>query len=65
MTRSRSSSMSSRRRVRTVREPLAANVARELRRILYGMYAIMKLHCAAEEQLYGDVAEEKTHRLRR
>lgn len=47
-----------------VREPLDANVARELRRILYGMYAIMKLHFAAEEELYGVAAEQETHRLR-
>ena len=47
-----------------VREPLAANVARELRRILYGMYAIMKLHFATEEEIYRDVADQKSYRLR-
>ena len=47
-----------------VSQPLAADVARELRRILYGMYAIMKLHFAAEEEIYRDAADEKTYRLR-
>ena len=47
-----------------VREPLDAAVARELRRILYGMYAIMKLHFAAEEELYVDAVDQKTYRLR-
>ena len=47
-----------------VREPLAANVERDLRRILYGMYAIMKLHFATEEELYRDAADQKSYRLR-
>jgi iron-sulfur cluster repair protein YtfE (RIC family) len=47
-----------------VRQPLDAGVARDLRRILYGMYAIMKLHFATEEEIYRDAAGEKTHRLR-
>jgi hypothetical protein len=47
-----------------VSEPLAADVARELRRILYGMYAVMKLHFASEEELYLDAVDQKTYRLR-
>lgn len=47
-----------------VREPLGVDVARELRRILYGMYAIMKLHFAAEEDLYADAADQTSYRLR-
>jgi hypothetical protein len=47
-----------------VRQPLATEVARDLRRILYGMYAIMKLHFASEEEIYRDAAEQKAHRLR-
>lgn len=47
-----------------VGEPLAADVARDLRRILYGMYAILKLHFAAEDDLYVNAADQKTLRLR-
>jgi hypothetical protein len=47
-----------------VRQPLATEVARDLRRILYGMYAIMKLHFASEEEIYRNAAEQKTYRLR-
>lgn len=47
-----------------VREPLAADVARDLRRILYGMYALMKLHFAAEESVYERANDQRTHRLR-
>jgi iron-sulfur cluster repair protein YtfE (RIC family) len=47
-----------------VREPLPAEVTRELRRILYGMYAILKLHFAAEEVIYRDVADQESYRLR-
>ena len=47
-----------------VHQPLVADVARDLRRILYGMYAIMKLHFAAEDDIYRDAAEQKTFRLR-
>ena len=47
-----------------VRQPLDAGVARDLRRILYGMYAIMKLHFATEEEIYRGAADQKTHRLR-
>jgi hypothetical protein len=47
-----------------VRQPLATEVARDLRRILYGMYAIMKLHFASEEEIYRVAAEQKTYRLR-
>jgi hypothetical protein len=47
-----------------VHEPLAADVARDLRRILYGMYELMKLHFAAEESVYERAADQKTYRLR-
>ena len=47
-----------------VREPLDANLARELRRILYGMYAIMKLHFRAESEIYRQAADQKIYRLR-
>jgi hemerythrin-like domain-containing protein len=47
--------------LRTPLEPTAAN---DLRRILYGMYAILKLHFAKEEQLYLSFIEENTFRLR-
>jgi hypothetical protein len=39
-------------------------VTRDLRRILYGMYAILKLHFAAEEEIYRDVADQESYRLR-
>jgi hemerythrin len=47
-----------------VRAPLTPEVTRELRRILYGMYAILKLHFAAEEEIYRDVADQESYRLR-
>lgn len=47
-----------------IRDPLPADLARQLRRILYGMYAIMKLHFATEDDLYLNAVEEKTYRLR-
>jgi iron-sulfur cluster repair protein YtfE (RIC family) len=47
-----------------VHPPLDTGVARDLRRILYGMYAIMKLHFATEEEIYRDAADQKSYRLR-
>ena len=51
---------SSRRRARRYADPLAADVARDLRRILYGMYALMKLHFAAEESVYERATDQKS-----
>lgn len=48
-----------------VGEPLSRDVALELRRILYGMYAIMTLHFAAENDLYRDAVDETTYRGRK
>jgi iron-sulfur cluster repair protein YtfE (RIC family) len=36
---------------------LDAKVARELRRVLYGLYAIIKLHLAKEEEIYLPLLE--------
>lgn len=47
-----------------VNDPLSAEVARDLRRILYSMYAILKLHFAAEDALYINAADQKTLHLR-
>ena len=47
-----------------VREPITPEVTRELRRILYGMYAILKLHFATEDDIYRDVADQESYRLR-
>jgi heavy metal translocating P-type ATPase len=48
-------------------EPLAADDLRDLRRILYGLHAILRLHFAQEDEQYlplleeGATAEEATH----
>ncbi len=44
--------------------PLSDRAANDLRRILYSIHAILKLHFAKEEQLYMSFLEEHTHQLR-
>ena len=39
-------------RSRLAMEPLNAYLANELRRVLYGLYALVKLHFAKEEEVY-------------
>ncbi len=51
--------------VRThLKTPLEPKAANDLRRILYGMYAILKLHFAKEEQLDSSFLEQNSFRLR-
>lgn len=41
-------------------EPLPSKVANDLRRILYGTYAILKVHFAKEEDMYLSFLDEQT-----
>lgn len=47
-----------------VKAPLSPRVANDLRRILYSIHAILKLHFAKEEGLYLAFLEEETFRHR-